>query len=196
MSNTSIPRGAPALPSYASRCGIQKRVFSPSTISCTPSVQPGITSSRPNVAGCVADDGAVEHLAVGRPARVVHGDVAGRSRMVRAGARLQHLVGEARGGSLGVGRRCGDVGRRDGRRRRRSRAARCRRRACPWAIGLALIRELLRDPQAALFADDHQLHAFAPALDHLVDAERVRLAARDASCRTSFRRSSSPCSAR
>jgi hypothetical protein len=43
-SNTSSPYGA-CLPSYASFSGIQKRVFSPSTISATPSVHPLMTPS-------------------------------------------------------------------------------------------------------------------------------------------------------
>ena len=49
-SNTSRPYGA-LRPWYARLSGIQKRVFSPSTISCRPSVQPLITPSSGNFAG-------------------------------------------------------------------------------------------------------------------------------------------------
>ena len=40
-SNTSIPRGFPSALLYASSGGIQKRAFSPSVISCSPSRHPG-----------------------------------------------------------------------------------------------------------------------------------------------------------
>src|SRR5207253_10642244 len=50
ISNTSMPYGARS-PLYASFSGIQKRAFSPSTINCTPSVQPAMTPSSGNVAG-------------------------------------------------------------------------------------------------------------------------------------------------
>src|SRR6185437_13294668 len=49
-SNTSMPYGG-RLPSYASFSGIQKRAFSPSNISCSPSVHPGITPFTANDAG-------------------------------------------------------------------------------------------------------------------------------------------------
>ena len=50
-SNTSIPAGAPGLPLYASSCGIQRRRFSPTTMSCMPSVQPGMTCDSERVIG-------------------------------------------------------------------------------------------------------------------------------------------------
>ena len=43
-SNTSIPYGA-LVPLYARLSGIQKRIFWPSTINCTPSVHPAMTPS-------------------------------------------------------------------------------------------------------------------------------------------------------
>src|SRR5688500_2188073 len=36
---------------------------------------------------------------------------------------------------------------------------------------LVVVRELLRDPEARLLADDHQLHAFGPSLDHATERE-------------------------
>ena len=51
MSNTSVPVGRPGRSLYASSLGIQKRRFSPVTISCTPSLQPLMTLSTGNVAG-------------------------------------------------------------------------------------------------------------------------------------------------
>lgn len=45
MSKTSIPCGRSGLPSYASFAGIQKRRFSPSTMSDSPSLQPWMTLS-------------------------------------------------------------------------------------------------------------------------------------------------------
>ena len=51
MSKPSIPAGAPGLPLYASSCGIQRRRFSPTTISCIPSVHPAMTRPSDSVAG-------------------------------------------------------------------------------------------------------------------------------------------------
>src|SRR4051812_48790484 len=36
---------------------------------------------------------------------------------------------------------------------------------------LPLVREVLRDPEATLLTDDHELHALGPAGDHAVEAE-------------------------
>src|SRR6185436_6773638 len=44
--------------------------------------------------------------------------------------------------------------------------------------GLTLVRKVLRDPEPRAFAFDHQLHAFGPAFDHLVEPHRYRGAAR------------------
>ena len=49
-SKTSMPRGS-RRPPYASSSGIQKRRFSPTTINCTPSVQPRMTPFSGNVEG-------------------------------------------------------------------------------------------------------------------------------------------------
>ena len=56
-------------------------------------------------------DRAVEHHAVGRPAGVVHGDLAAGLRLHGARAGLQHLERQARPGLGRVGRRCGHIGR-------------------------------------------------------------------------------------
>ena len=40
---------------------------------------------------------------------------------------------------------------------------------------LALVRELLGDPEAALLADDHQLDALGPPGDHAAERQRDRL---------------------
>jgi hypothetical protein len=51
MSNVSVPCGRPGRSLYASSFGIQKRRFSPTVISWTPSPQPLITRSMLKVAG-------------------------------------------------------------------------------------------------------------------------------------------------
>ena len=96
-SNTSMPFGRPrlALGRPAPRESRSRR-FSPATISCTPSVQPAMTRSSGNVAGLPRRDRAVEHLAVGRPARVVDRDDVVVRRMLVAGARREHLATRGR----------------------------------------------------------------------------------------------------
>ena len=59
MSKTSMPAGAPGLPLYASSSGIQKRRFSPTTMSCTPSVQPGMTRPSESVIGSALRPGCL-----------------------------------------------------------------------------------------------------------------------------------------
>ena len=49
----------------------------------------------------------------------------------------------------------------------------------PYGGLLALVGELLRDPEARFLAFDHQLHAFGPAGNDAVERERRRLAAHD-----------------
>ena len=89
MSKTSMPARRPALAFVGELLrDPEARLLAP-TISCTPSVQPGMTSSRRNVAGSPRVDRAVEHLAVGRPARVVDRHAALFGRVLRAGAGLR-----------------------------------------------------------------------------------------------------------
>src|SRR5687768_3215054 len=44
---------------------------------------------------------------------------------------------------------------------------------------LALVGQVLRDPEAGALAFDHQLHALFPAFDHIVEAGRERGAPHD-----------------
>ena len=60
---------------------------------------------------------------------------------------------------------------------------------------LALVGELLRNPEARLLAFDHQLQPFGPSRDHAVERRTSPARRAPPSCRTSCRRSSSRCSA-
>src|SRR5260221_11117482 len=60
--------------------------------------------------GFAARHGAIEHLAVGRPTRVVHLHVVGRGGVARPRSLLEHTIGEARRRFLGAGWRRFHVG--------------------------------------------------------------------------------------
>src|SRR5450631_3599167 len=51
-------------------------------------------------------------------------------------------------------------------------------------IGLVAVSELAWDPEARLFALDHELHAFGPALDYARERELRRLTAHDRAIET------------
>jgi hypothetical protein len=80
-------------------------------MSWRPSVQPGMTRLSGKEMPLPGGSWAVELLAVGGPAHVVDTHGVGGAGLVAAGAGLEHLVGEAGRGLLGVGGRCRDVGR-------------------------------------------------------------------------------------
>src|SRR5690606_10199576 len=113
---------------------------------------------------------AVEDVAVGRPAAVVHLHLAGRGRLLLAGPLLEHLVEDALLGLLAPRGPRGDA---LGHRRR----LRHLLHRAPLAVvlpyttlfrSLALVGELLRDPEAGLLADHHGLQALGPARDDRV----------------------------
>src|SRR5690606_18028644 len=54
-----------------------------------------------------------------------------------------------------------------------------RPRRSAWTLGRLTVRQVCRDPDATLLAFDHQHQRLGPTGDHLVDAERDRLAAHD-----------------
>ena len=89
--------------------------FSPATISCTPSPQPLMTRLTGNVLAALPRVRAVEHLAVGRPARVVDGHEVVGLRLRSARARLQHLGRQPRSSLGRIRGRLGDIGRRGNR---------------------------------------------------------------------------------
>ena len=82
----------------------------------TPSVQPSNHPVEREVDRRAAQDRAVEQLAVGRPARIVHRDFAGRLRVSGADAGRQDFVGQAARRLLGIGGRRLDIGAAPGRR--------------------------------------------------------------------------------
>ena len=103
-------------------------------------------------------------------------DGAARFRVASAHAVFDHFVGESTRGFFGVRRRRFHVVRRavrdveelDVEHQHASGFAR-----------LTLVGQRLRDPQAPLLADHHQLHAFAEPGDHTAHAKRRRLSACD-----------------
>ena len=170
-----MPDGGP-WPLYASSSGIQKRIFSPSTITCTPSVQPGITPFSGNVAGSPRCHRAVEHLPVGGPARVVHLDLAVGRRLARAVPGFSTLYESplfvffaSDGGAATSGGAVGGAV---------NESSSTSNTSMPCGSRVPLVGELLGDPEAALFAGDHQLHAFGPARESPGRAGTGRLAAR------------------
>ena len=87
MSNTSMPCGASGLSCVGERRRNPEPPLLPFHHHLHALVHPGITPSRPNVDGSLSRDRTVEHLAVGRPAGVVHRDPRVRPWMSRAAAR-------------------------------------------------------------------------------------------------------------
>ncbi len=113
----------------------------------------------------------VQELPVRLPQRVVdlHGVV--RPGVVLARAFLRDLAREAVFGLLGVGGSGGDVLGRLGARRDVEELDVEDEHALGSAR-LALVREVLGNPEASLLADDHQLQSLGPARDHAPERER------------------------
>src|SRR5262249_40296170 len=122
-----------------------------------------------------AHDGAVEHLAVGRPSRVVHDHAAGRTRVPAADTLFQHFVGEAARGLLRVGRRRLYIRRRMARHINQLDVE----DEHAFRFALALVGERLGNPEAALLAADHHLQPFTEPADDAVHTEGGRLAFAD-----------------
>ncbi len=121
---------------------------------------------------------AVEHLAVRRPAAVVHGHRIGRLRVLAASARREHFRGQARGLHLGVVRRRRHVGR-SLRRLEDLEELDVEHQHAGRTPLLPAIGEILGNPETALLTYHHQLQALGPARDHPVEGKGGFLLAGD-----------------
>ncbi len=97
--------------------------------------------------------------------------------MACARAGPHHLVRQAARRALRVGRSRFHVGRRFSRRRRERKQFDVEHQHALRACRLAFVGQRVGNPESPLFAFDHELHAFGPALDDPVEGERGGLAA-------------------